>query len=213
MFGCREGSPGTVRPRQCLGSCCIIDQTAGCEWPLPRSQWLSTGCEISAATTSALFPLQLDAIYSPNPDLPSGKSKKKKKKHSHTREKSTCKPLRALRIKHTDLKVLLSRTFSPSFPPPRCSTGGSFALRRSPTELLAWFNASCSGAKKHGIYVLAPLSCFFFFFFFFFAKVRCGSETFFFPQWTFYRRFPRLSRRCRGSKTLLKLDLYHLDGG
>ena len=92
--------------------------------------------------------------------------KKKKKKHSHTREKSTCKPLRALRIKHTDLKVLLSRTFSPSFPPPRCSTGGSFALRRSPTELLAWFNASCSGAKKHGIYVLAPLSCFFFFFFF-----------------------------------------------
>lgn len=42
--------------------------------------------------------------------------KKKKKKHSHTREKSTCKPLRALRIKHTDLKLLLSRTFSPSFP-------------------------------------------------------------------------------------------------
>lgn len=114
MLGCREGSAGTVRPRQCLGSCCIIDQTAGCEWPLPRSQWLSTGCEISATTTSALFPLQLDAIYSPNPDLPSGKSKKKK--HSHTREKSTCKPLRALRIKHTDLKLLLSRTFSPSFP-------------------------------------------------------------------------------------------------
>ena len=166
MFGCREGSPGTVRPRQCLGSCCIIDQTAGCEWPLPRSQWLSTGCEISAATTSALFPLQLDAIYSPNPDLPSGKSKKKKKKNTHTREKSTCKPLRALRIKHTDLKVLLSRTFSPSFPPPRCSTGGSFALRPP------GFKPSCPGTKKPGIYVLAPLSCFFFFFF---SSQKCAA--------------------------------------
>lgn len=172
MLGCREGSAGTVRPRQCLGSCCIIDQTAGCEWPLPRSQWLSTGCEISAATTSALFPLQLDAIYSPNPDLPSGKSKKKKKTLAHERKKYLQTP-QSLADKTHRFKTTSEPDFFSVFPPPRCSTGGSFALRRSPTELLAWFNASCSGAKKHGIYVLVPL--FFFLLFCFFASQNCAA--------------------------------------
>lgn len=63
-----------------------LDQT-GCEWLLSGIQWLSTGCDISAVTTSALPPppLQVDATYSANPDL-SGK-RERKKNHTHTRGK------------------------------------------------------------------------------------------------------------------------------
>ncbi|KAG7502751.1 hypothetical protein JOB18_025931 [Solea senegalensis] len=62
-----------------LGRCRIIDHT-GCEWLLHSSQWRSTGCVISAATTTSLSPYMLDAIYSPNPDLLSGKSGGERKK-------------------------------------------------------------------------------------------------------------------------------------
>lgn len=102
----KEGRPpeSAALDQQCSCSGCIIDQAVGCEWLLSSSLWLRTGCEISAATTSALFPLQLDAIYSPNPDLPSGK---RKKKDTRTQEKKYSQPFRALWIKHSELKVPL----------------------------------------------------------------------------------------------------------
>lgn len=152
-----------------FGSSSIIDQT-GCEWLLSSSQWLNTGCEISAATTSSLFPLQLDAIYSPNPDLLSGKRKKHTHTYAYTHTHTST--LAALWIVRTELKLLLSWSFVV------CSSRffsffvkgailhneqrsqAKFTLRRWLIEVLACFNASCSCAKTRDLRLSAALETF-----------------------------------------------------
>lgn len=142
-----------------FSSCCIIDQAVGCEWLLSSSLWLRTGCKISAATTSALFPPSAWRHLQPKSRPPLRKEEKKKKTLAH--KKKYLQTLRALWIKHTELKVRLSWSFVARL---RISVFFFFLLvaRKeevySPAviEALVSFNASCSCAKL-GIYVLAPL--------------------------------------------------------
>lgn len=187
-----------------LGRCCTIDQT-GCEWLLSSSQWLSTGCEISAATTSALFPLSAWRHLQPKSRPP---LRKEQKKNTPTREKvlATSQSLadKTRQIKTTVGAGVLSLLLHLFFIILLLLLVGAkvestkFTLRRWLTEVYACFNASCSCAK-HGIYVLAL----------FFLKNAHRLETLSmdftdgFPDWT----------TDVGNKRSSNLDLFHLNGG